>query len=283
MAKIDALDFTKYVESNRQIAIDILKAKNVDIEKTSSLSNIVNKINYLPDRPVPDDEYFGYPQEYKALLEDYENDPLLTRNGGEYTKCVFYGLENRYDTTYLYLSSVTSNCRIITSDGQDITQLTTNFMITWDVSKDLTRENGNGWRWIKLYYSGTNANAPTSGCYPDMTTDYLSPLFFLLIDGWSVAGSVNNVHWGSIKNSPIECLVIGYNTNSIHFGSTSVNTENYNKITYLEHINNLKYFKSYSNQTCALTSSFNYPIILKSGSLIKHISEPDFLFIYILK
>lgn len=27
----------------------------------------------------------------------------------------------------------------------------------------------------------------------------------------------------------------------------------------------------------------NYPIILKSGSLIKHISEPDFLFIYILK
>ena len=249
MSKIKAVDFAKYVDDNRKLGIDILNSKNINSTNHDSLNTVINNIAKLPDSPKEETKY-DYPQEFKDLISAYENDPLLEMNGGEYNKCVYYGLENDYDKSVIYAYI---DMLVITSDGQYITPTSTGAItITWDTTKDLIRENGKGWRWIKVYRTvGSNFeksnNLEIYGCYPETNVLYKSPLKFVLIDGIHKITSGSQSYY-NINRTDIECIVLGKSSPYVVLGTSQ--TTDLSKPTYEEgnsiYINkgSLRYFKN---------------------------------------
>ena len=247
MSKIKAVDFAKYVDDNRKYLSSTLKTFGKDVKETDSLDKLVSTTASLNVFPEEEEEIFDYPKEWKDLMEEYENDPLLTRNGGEYQYCQYIGLSDMYDTSYLYISSGLGHQPFIkTSDGQQIIFTEYDITITWDRSKDLTRENGQKYRWIKFYSKYTNIYP--FGCPSQKNDTELGACLFCLYDSYGSitdgTSSSNQTSYKYLYNTTIECFVSGYNVTKTN--QTTGSAGHYN-LTF--NLKNLKYIKLYNRGT----------------------------------
>ena len=132
MSKIKAVDFAKYVENAKNYGKDILKSKGVKVEDNKSLSYYIEHTNDLPDK----EEEYQHDSYFAKIIEDYENDPLLQRNGGQYAGCAYYVIRAMYDTSFVPSTSLWSDTLLKTSDGQEIILPKENYTITWDKTKE---------------------------------------------------------------------------------------------------------------------------------------------------
>ena len=228
MSRIKAVDFAKSVDNSRTLLTETLKSKGIDVDKNDSLMTSISKVNQLPE--LEEVEVYTIPSEFQALMTDYENDPLMKRNGGEYEYCYYAMYSDLYDQ--VYYPSGCYGTLAVTSDGQELTlsgTTTDTFTITWDKTKDLTRDNGDKYRWVK-HYSKYNANFKyfASG-YPDSSTTNTSSILFLLCSLHSVNFSTSRNARNAYCYGQIEGLVFGYEQGTVSNASNSNSAIQYAK------------------------------------------------------
>lgn len=238
MSNIDSLDFAKYVDENKNFLKQILKLKGADVEEDESLNSYIEKVHQLRDKEDKPEEEYKLPKEWQDLLDEYETDPLLERNGGPYKYCHFAAYSDLYDE--LYMQGV-SEAKCITSDRQEF-DLTSDFItITWDKSKDLIREDGGKYRWLKVYCTHTYFKYASGYDKNYSTTEIknkIGSLLFLIIDSTSTfSNSEQQSILDNCSFTEIESIILGYNVNSIPSKLTT-------KFSY-----SLKYLKSLTDIT----------------------------------
>lgn len=195
MGKIKYLDFAKSMENETEYLKDVLKVnKNLpDVEDSKSLRHYIEDVKRLPEyNSELQDKYIPDPY-FIQFEEDYNNDPLRTKNGGEYKDCVFVLLTNRYLTSFISRNSLNSANEthphlIKTSDGQElIITKSQDVLITWNDTPEnlITLQDGTKCRWIKLY--GNERTVYGSGkvipAYEtSKPTQYTSPVIMCIFD-----------------------------------------------------------------------------------------------------
>lgn len=214
MSKIKAVDFAKYVNDAKNYQKDILINKGVEVENNKSLLYYVEKTNELPNKD-PDAEYI-MDSYFAQMEEEYDKDPLLTKNGGEYEGCNYYIINTRYDTTYFPAIGSSSTYLIKTSDGQEFTNSNTAFTIQWDISKDTDAlDDGTPVRWIKIYATTIQYNKKVGGCYPSNSTSN-PPSLLYLIYGFSknLNATSSRVVESYAQNQLLRGVILSDNVNS---------------------------------------------------------------------
>ena len=171
MAKIDALDFGKYVENNRQRLSNALDGFNINKQGNSLDGLVSSAISNLktPEIDTTLGDYDNTPDPELLWLKDYyDNDPLLEKNGGTYTACIYilHSKKALDDNSYrqIYLNSKAINYinnEIVTYSSVGYYYKDTDFITINNISYILARHYTEGIpvlkeEWANLYSKGVS-------------------------------------------------------------------------------------------------------------------------------
>ena len=255
MSQIDSYDFARYVESCKESLNTVLNAKQITISRSKSLASHIVQVASLPSKeiiqPMSSDNYFS---EFANIMEDYENDNLLVENGGEYNACIFCLFSDIGETTYIDKAYVGATKYLdVFSDGQTISSGNDqDYTKTWDTTKDLLREDGTKYRWLKRYIKhSANSNISCNLCLgksTSSTTDY--SIIGVLYNGCGLNNLVTN-----LNSISLEFLGIGSNATISSIGTQwNVTVDSRIYENYIFRMLNfesvycpLRYIKSYNN------------------------------------
>lgn len=275
MSKINYLDFTEYVENNRQNLEQHLSDKGLDILPNKDLSYYVSNIVNLPD--ASDEQKYIPDPYFVAFDEYYKTDPELKINGGEYDFCAYAAILCLYDTTYLNTPSIYGAYKIVTSDGQEFLRTKsdnsdTSLTITWDKTKDgLTTlfnipdklESGQKLRWIRVYWTFVTVDK-CYPCYPSDSTNEPSPLVYYLVRKDSKVIPEGN-STGKTTSSINQCKYLKYVT--LIPTADYVTLQYLNELPSLEYINNSRELNvTYSYGYFSSLKGSTYPLIMQTSS-----------------
>lgn len=257
------LDYAKYVENSTNTLNSILHYKGIDNSKNMKLLDQISSVSELEPKKIVSTKL---DKMFDIIEEEFNNDPLRFKNGGEYRGCVYYIIRSIYDTTYLK----NSYDKTVTSDGQEFTN-TSDLTITWDKSKDtLQLEDGTKIRIIKQYsidlprVNMAHGDRCEEVSVTNSTKAYTSPLLFVIWDlttdmpkasGTQITSNIfyqNNIRYivfgenvsyagetGGFTQTP-DLIKIKFLAKAVSWGKSSSSTNitttmcNYSSIKYIE-------------------------------------------------
>ena len=239
--KIAAVSFANYVQGCNETLETILNSKQIETKNEALIHNI-EKVGDLVNPNYDFDAEYTMDSYLKKMLDDYEADPLLERNGGPYKYCIYWVLTTKYETSYFNYATAYSGARAIYfSDGTEIVNKTqSTYTHTWDTTKDVDQlDDGTKVRWVKKYGSELNSSthAP-SMMYPQSTiasTDE-SPVIMIINDAYSNTMSNSKGHQ-FIANLPfLRVFVYGHEVVPSQPGGSGSGSGTFYTCTQLEYI-----------------------------------------------
>ena len=218
----EILNYAKYMETVSEKASIILDNKNIPNSRGKSLTAKIGMFDELA--PLETVEKHEEPL-FKKLREDYEKDPLLTRNGGNYKYCQYQVIPALNVDAHLY----EKNVFVVTSDGQELAPSSSILTITFDNSKDLVLEDGIKVRWVKMYSSNAAIALTQAYNFYYQTYSGRNLLYFILYgtsDILSETSSTGNTAYSRMNN--VREIVFGYECPNIIIVSTKPLLYTYN-------------------------------------------------------
>lgn len=152
MPKSYVREFVENVATSKNALINNLKNKKISADNTMPLSKLVSLVNNI-DLKYPNDYYERDPA-LPDIDEMFDNDPLRSVNGGEYTGCAYiiaklYGAAQ--NTVKIGASTSGVVDRLLISDGTDRTNLTTTLNHTCDESGIYSLKDGTKCCLLRFY------------------------------------------------------------------------------------------------------------------------------------
>lgn len=266
------LEYAKYVENCHNTLDNILEMKNIKVDKNNTVMDSVLQANALNNYETSIVYSYEPDPYFLQMEEDWNNDPLLIKNGGIYYGSTYQILLAKHHSTYVDKRVFTGNnginILIKTSDGQEF-HLTSgaldSFNITWDTTKDITLQDGRRIRWIKIYVEKNLGFYGIRGEFDETSIDEPSIICLMYNTAISLPGTGSTRAPNNINDTYIEYMVLGDKVTS----SSAYNNQN---IRYLKTHNEIPFTSGFfhSNVKRALE---RYDGVIVSLALFEHINS----------